>query len=440
MGLKFELTQSQRKGLFINQTLKQTISILAYNNIELIDFIKDQAMNNPLIEVDQYIDENYSTYQEYRSKETDSNAEINNLIDYVKSPSGNLYDFLLEQARFLNLSTLDFKYLSYFIYTVDENGYLSQPLESICSDLHIEKEKGEFILDILHGLEPAGIGARNLQESLLIQLQRKYSDNKLAQLIITDYFNLFASKKWSLIEKKLSVSIKKIQEIKDLIETLQPRPGLQFCESATVFIRPEACILKTDETLSIIILDKFISELKINSNYQVLLENENLEESKYLKAKYLEFKSLQNSLQQRQTILYRVTKAIVELQKEFFYKGPSVIRPLTLKDIADKLSVHESTVSRVISNKYIETNYGILPYKYFFNSKIGDKDIQKSSTYVKERIKSYIKEEDELKPFSDNSIKLILKEKENIDVSRRVIAKYREELNIPSSSKRKRYL
>ncbi|PAD83611.1 hypothetical protein CHH57_08930, partial [Niallia circulans] len=127
--------------------------------------------------------------------------------------------------------------------------------------------------------------------------------------------------------------------------------------------------------MSIIILDKFISELKIISNYQVLLENENLEESKYLKAKYLEFKSLQNSLQQRQTILYRVTKAIVELQKEFFYKGPSVIRPLTLKDIADKLSVHESTVSRVISNKYIETNYGILPYKYFFNSKIGDKDI-----------------------------------------------------------------
>ncbi|WP_303984323.1 hypothetical protein [Niallia circulans] len=117
-----------------------------------------------------------------------------------------------------------------------------------------------------------------------------------------------------------------------------------------------------------------------------------------------------------------------------------MIRPLTLKDIADKLSVHESTVSRVISNKYIETNYGILPYKYFFNSKIGDKDIQKSSTYVKERIKSYIKEEDELKPFSGNSIKLILKEKENIDVSRRVIAKYREELNIPSSSKRKRYL
>ncbi|PAD83612.1 hypothetical protein CHH57_08925 [Niallia circulans] len=166
-------------------------------------------MNNPLIEVDQYIDE-----------------KINNLIDYVKSPSGNLYDFLLEQARFLNLSTLDFKYLSYFIYTVDENGYLSQPLESICSDFHIEKEKGEFILDILHGLEPAGIGARNLQESLLIQLQRKYSDNKLAQLIITDYFNLFASKKWRLIEKKLSVSIKKIQEIKDLIETLQPRPGL----------------------------------------------------------------------------------------------------------------------------------------------------------------------------------------------------------------------
>lgn len=440
MSLKFELNQSQKKSLFINQALKQTISILAYNNMQLIQFIKDQAMSNPLIEMDEYMYDELLIYQEYKNGLPNANAEQNNLIEYAKSSKDNLCDFLLEQARLLKVSSIDFKYLSYLIYSVDDNGYISQSIEDICSDLDIGIEKGEFLLNILHGLEPAGIGARNLQESLLIQLQRKHSDNKLAILILSDYFEFFVHKKWDVIAKSLSVSVREIQEVKDLIETLQPRPGLAYGENHPIFVRPEVCILKVDGKLSILILDKFISKLKINNMYQVFLQNEESEESNYLKGKYLEFKTLQSSLQQRQTILYKVTKAIVEIQKDFFYKGPSAIKPLTLKDVADKLFVHESTVSRIVSNKYMETTYGIFPYKYFFNSAVGGKDKKESSSYVKDRIKYYVKQEDKLKPLSDNSIMLLLRKKESINVSRRVIAKYREELNIPSSSKRKRYI
>ncbi|MFT8323639.1 MAG: RNA polymerase factor sigma-54 [Bacillus sp. (in: firmicutes)] len=445
MDLQPNILQYQKTSMVLNHEMLQAISLLAYSTHDLLDFIREQALENPLIECDQCFKEVAAKVEGYelprKEKKQQQKDDIDSFMENVKDTSNiTLSAFLLEQAGLLKLSEKDDKCLTYFIHSLDENGYLTETIEEICSTLFITVEKGREYVKLLQSLEPIGVGASSLQECLLLQLEKKYPEDKLSYIIIAEYFVTFADKKWPYISKKLGVSLSDIQEVQRKILVLQPRPGVSFQQDVSLYIRPDVSVYPVNDQLEIQLNDPLFTKLTLHEDYQLLLQNKQGNEYEYIRKKYAEFQSLRNGLKQREAILLEISACIVEQQKEFFFKGPSKLKPLTLKQVADILGVHESTVSRVVSNKYMETSFGIVGLKSFFSQGMkGENETEVSSAAIKKIIIDLIKEEDKHKPLSDEKIKKILETNHNIFVSRRVITKYREELNISSSTKRKQF-
>ncbi|WP_445491962.1 RNA polymerase factor sigma-54 [Niallia sp. 03133] len=445
MNLQPNFSQYQKTSMVLNQEMLQTISLLAYSTHDLLDYIREQAMENPLIECEKCFKEVAAKIEGFditrAAKKQRQSDEINSIIENVKDQNNTtLSAFLLEQAGLLKLSEKEYKYLAYFINNLDDNGYLTTSMQDISTTLAITLEEGRNYLSLLQNMEPSGIGASNLQECLLLQLKKNYPNDKLAFTIMSEYFDLFAAKKWQKIAKELSISLSDIKLVQMKILELQPRPGLSFQHDLSLYIRPDISVHLVNDYFEIQLKDQLFSKLTVNKDYLPLLQNKKGIEYKYIRKKYAEFQSLSNSLKQREALLVDVCTMLVQMQEEFFYEGPSKLKPLTLKQIADALEIHESTISRIVSNKYVETSFGILSLKSFFSQGIkGENEQEISSTAVKKIITSLIAEEDKQKPYSDEKLKNVLESKYDIYVSRRVITKYREELNIPSSSKRKQF-
>ncbi|MGP7816413.1 RNA polymerase factor sigma-54 [Niallia sp. 01092] len=445
MNLQPTILQYQKAAMVLNHEMLQTISLLAYSTDDLLDYIREQAMENPLIECEQSLqnavaqgDGDEFPRKEKRQQNT---SEKNDIIENLKDTNGTtLAEFLLEQARLLKINENDYKKLAYFIYSLNENGYLTTSLEEIAANLSLTAEEGRNYLTLLQSLEPTGVGARNLQDCLLLQLKKKYPEDKLAAAIVADYFVLFAEKKWKKIAKELSVDVSAIQEVQMKVLELQPRPGLCFQQDLSLYIRPDVSVYCVNGNFEIQLKTQFFPKFTINEDYMFLLKNKKGKEYEYIHKKYAEFQSLRNGLKQREAILLQVSTIIAQLQSDFFDKGSSKLKPLTLKQVADALGVHESTISRVVANKYMETSFGIIPLKSFFSQGMkGENEKELSSAAVKKAMIDLIKEEDKKHPISDEKIKKLLETNHKMFVSRRVITKYREELNIPSSTRRKQF-
>ena len=346
------------------------------------------------------------------------------------------------QIRFLPLSETDRQQLEYLALNINEVGYLQRSLEELAEVMGVTSEEVERYVYILQSLEPVGVGARSLSECLLLQMRAKPVRDPLAEVIIENYLEMLAEKKWKLISKDLSVTMEEIQRVYDEIQTLEPRPGANFGGEPTRYITPDVTVEEVEGELIVIVNDDFIPKLTFNRQYRALLSsNENSEATDFVKKKYQHLQWLMKSIHQRQLTLYRVTEAIVKHQRKFFEEGVKALRPLTLKQIAEELGIHESTVSRATTNKYAQTPKGTFELKYFFHTAIASTTAEEnsSSAYVKQLLKQIIEEEDKTKPLSDQKIVKLLEEKEGVSISRRAIAKYREELGIPSSSMRKRF-
>lgn len=333
--------------------------------------------------------------------------------------------------------------IEYLIYSLDENGYLSSSVEEISSSLLVEKDNVLQGLRILQSFEPNGVGARNIQECLLLQLRTLNPRQLLAEKVVEEYLTFLANKKWKQISKQLSIPVEEVQFIFDLVQTLKPRPGHAFTSESTVYIQPDLFIEWFDEELITWVNDSILPKISISKQYHDLnaITVEDDSPLKYMQEKKQQVLWLLKSVKQRQQTLLKVTKAIARKQSKFFKYGYAYLIPLTLKEIAEEIGVHESTVSRATTHKYVQTPRGLFELKYFFSSslKADDDGSAASSLSVKEWIKKIIEDEEKRKPLSDQKIASILDQDYSIEVSRRTVAKYRDELNILPSSKRKRY-
>ena len=347
----------------------------------------------------------------------------------------SLFDYLEWQIHFLELDATQKKIAAEIIGNIDPDGYLNASLEEIASATRAEVRAIEEVLRKIQALDPPGIGARDLREALLIQLERKGSPATLAQAIVRDHMALLAKRDWKMLVKIFSVSEPEIKKAADLISRLEPKPGRSFYVEEPIAITPDATVsIKegTEDGLEIEIHNELIPELRINAEYRRMLREKGLDgkTKEFLKTRLASGMDFLKAIDLRGSTLRAITDEIVRAQPLFFTRGFSHLRPLRLKDIAERVHLHESTISRAIHGKYLKTPQGTIPYKSFFSQKVGvENDEGESQKSIMERIRSLVEKEDPLRPLSDQVIVKKLKE-EGITLARRTVAKYRETLKI----------
>lgn len=442
MNLKAGLLQQQTLKLAMTQELTQAIALLQYSVPELTSFLENKALENPLMQIE-YGNVQAMDPRKDRPKKTSRTVEKDKMswIEQIGTERKTLEDFLFSQMNLAQLGKEDRKIVNALIFSLDENGYLCVDIEIIALKLGVSSEIIELYLNKLQELEPAGVGARTLKECLFIQLKRLPKRNELAEKIVSEYFTPFAEKKWQDVAKTLGVKLNQIQEVFDLVQTLTPRPASQFQVENPAYVIPDVVIKWDGEDFSISVFDETIPKVSFNHEYYNRFSAYNDQQvNRFLQEKQHDFYWIARSLEQRKETLTRVAVKIVEKQQDFFRIGPSFLKPMTMKDISEELGIHESTVSRAVREKYAQTPFGTFELKSFFTSTLKTTSNETASSQrVKTAISELISSESKQKPLSDQEIVGLLKKNEGIVVSRRTIAKYRDQLGIPSSSKRRRY-
>jgi RNA polymerase sigma-54 factor len=440
MDLKAGLWQQQSLKLAMTQELTQAIALLQYSAQELSAFLENKALENPLLQVENnHIQPINPLIDRNRRKHT-KNTE-NDWIEQIAAKSSTNEDQLLNQLNLHKYSSNQLKIIKHLIQSLDVNGYLTSKPEEIAEKFGVHLELVEECIIVIQTLEPAGIGARNLQECLLIQLERENLKDDLALTILTHYFVPFAEKKWKQIAKELQIPLQKIQEIFDTVQQLNPRPGALLEQENASYIIPDAIVERFGDGFSVRLCDDILPKISFNDHYyQKLTTTKDSQVSRFLQEKVQDYQWIMKSIEQRKETLTRVVSKIVEKQTRFFEKGKDYLVPMTMKEVAGELDIHESTVSRAVKEKYVQTPIGTFPLKFFFTSTIQTVSNEStSSNQVKNEIASLIESEDKQRPLSDQEIVEKLKISQGIVVSRRTIAKYRDQLGIASSSKRKRF-
>ena len=453
MQMDLKLNISQKQKLILTQIMQQSINVLQMSAYDLREYIEKEFEENPILEADfnlieskdnidntqlsKYLNDRYDENYNYQHNNEDE-ASVFNFISDKKS----LKDYLYEQLGEIKSDIKIKKVVSYMIESLDSRGYLENTLEEICSDLGIDKEKVQNALEILQSLEPCGIGARDLKECLLIQLKSKGILDEIIKEIVLKYLEYIADCKYNYIAKELKITPKEVQAYGDIIKSLEPKPSRGYYTGEEVkFIIPDAYIVKIGDKYNVIMNKDIIPNITINNLYkQEILNGKNKKEVEYVKEKVNDAIGLINDIEQRNNTILKLLECIVKKQKAYFENGQEYLKPMTLRDLADEMDLHESTVSRAIKDKYILTSRGTVKIKDLFCNGIVSSGINGegvSTNTIKNKIKQLIQLENKNKPLSDQAICDLLK-KEHIDISRRTVAKYREELGIKSSSKRKR--
>lgn len=451
MKLSYGLTIEQTQKLTMTPELIQAIRILQFNTQELDSFVQEELLENPVLEFDKGREDPIIELREkihsddedrsYGQWEYSKDKEEYSYEQFV-SKEETLEDYLLLQLTFSSLKGKDLKVGRYLVEAIDDNGYLTVSTDNVAKLFNMEQDNVEKILDVIQTFEPHGVGARNLKECLIIQLAAKGLLDDVVEYIILNHLEDLGDNKLNKVSKKLGIPTNQVQMVCDLIRTLEPKPGRSFATDENVkYIVPDVIVEKMDDNYVVVSNESSIPHIMVSPYYNSLArEAKNDEElSKYLTDKFNSALWLIKSIEQRKRTIYNVVTAVVEHQKEFFDKGTKYLKTLTLKQVADDIGMHESTVSRSVNGKYMQTPRGIFEIKYFFSGGITGQDGEGvSSNSIKSIIKEIIDGEDSTKPYSDQDIVGILSEK-GIEISRRTVAKYREGMNILSSSKRRRY-
>lgn len=458
MDFTYNLTQEQK--LILTQEMQLSIKVLQMGVNDLREYINNEFSENPILDMKEdfsgntveekkefdkydykelvkYLEfDNYGA-QSYSSYDNDEEISPFNFISEKKSLKGFLHEQLLEVQVEEYLKQVG----DYIIECLDNKGYLEISLEDICKELLINEELGEEALKIVQDLEPYGIAARDLKECLIVQLTKLgMKDNKL-EYIVQNNLQDIADNKYNNIAKALDISPREAQRYGDVIKKLEPKPSRGFFTGDDVkFVIPDAEIRNIQGEFYIIMNDGILPRLSISNAYKdIIKSNKNNDESNYVKEKLNKAIFLIKSIEQRRSTLYKVLENILGKQIEYFEKGINYLKPMALKEISEVLQVHESTVSRAIKDKYILTSFGTVKIKDLFVSgmslKGNDEDVAVGT--IKRKIKEIIENENKEKPVSDQQVCDKLNS-ESVNISRRTVAKYREELGIKASSKRKR--
>jgi RNA polymerase sigma-54 factor len=377
--------------------------------------------------------------QEYKYKSTyDGDEESFERVPVIEK---TLYDHLHEQLSYLKLSKEEQLIGKYIIGNISPKGYLVCTAQEMAEELSLSIENVEKIIKIIQTFDPPGVGAHDLRESLLIQLEEKGYKDSVAYRIVDKFINVLDKKSILQISRSMGIPFEKAQQAMDIIKTLSPTPAYGRFESSAIPIVPDLIVERIGEEYVIYHNDKNFPKLRVNPGYRHLLKpgtKVSKDTRKYVREKLEQARWLLNSINQRRSTMIKVMEAIVDEQNEFFEKGPAFLKPLIMEDIARKVSMNVATISRVSNGKYVQTPQGVYEIKYFFNSGIANEDGgETSKRHVKSRIEEIIRAEDTEQPLSDQEIYHKLQE-EKIMLARRTVTKYREELKILPARFRKR--
>lgn len=454
LDLNVKMTQEQR--LIMTQNMQQSIKLLQMSLHDLREHISNEYSENPILEVNEehqpeeneisnfenldhkkLAEELYDDYRDNTEKiytKEEDNSPLNFIADKT-----SLKDFLYEQLGEVGYDTYLIDICKYIIESLDNRGYLEISIEEISGELNISLDDVNKALEIVQDLEPYGIGARNIKECLIIQSKKLNVFDETIEEMINNHLKNIAMNKFDVVGKALNISVREAQRYGDIIKKLEPKPSRGFYTGDDVnYIIPDAEIKNINGEFFIVMNESVLPKLTINKMYKNVLEiDENSETSNYVKEKINQAMFLIKSIEQRKNTLYKVLETLLKKQNDFFKNGFESIKPLTLKEVADEIKMHESTVSRAVKDKYVLTSFGTIKIKDLFASAANASNEDIATIKIKNAIKKIISEENVHKPFSDQNISEKLEEM-NMKISRRTVAKYREELGIKSSAQRKR--
>jgi len=490
MALETKLYQKLSQQLVMTPQLRQAIKILQVSRAELETLIDEEMEQNPVLEegVEQEAEETpeprtdttaetngtgsdeWSEVREHR--ETTAEVEPSSRMDGIdwkeyldnysndwhgsysateeyddeKRPtlentlvrSRSLTENLIWQLRMTGIDRQEEEIAALLIGNMDDDGYIQVDIEDVAFQTRRDFDLVETALQHIQSLDPPGVGARNLRECLLLQLRADQKEGSIADRIVRDHLSLLESKRYDRIAKELGCTIDDVVEAARYISNLEPKPGRNFEESDVRYITPDVFIQKVGDEWIVTLNDDGLPRLRVSGYYRrVLSDNTTGDAKRYVQDKMRSAAWLIKSIQQRQRTLFLVTNSIVKFQREFFEHGISQLKPLVLKDVANDIGMHESTVSRATANKYAHTARGTFELKFFFTSSLQGADGDEvSAESVKERIRTIIAAEDTKRPLSDQHIAKMLSD-ENVEIARRTVAKYREMMAILPSSKRR---
>lgn len=467
MKLGNTLSQRQTQRLVMTHDLRQSIELLSLSTLELSDKIQNELLENPMLDEvgldeKQKMPELFSFEEVKRieklnhEKSTDVNWQESYSLEgpksynqeasdrnqkYIESTSRgiSLEEHLLSQLRLIRISAKEYEIGEVLVSMIDDQGFIKQDLDELALEMKCTKSKILKVLKIIQELDPIGIGARDIQETLLVQARILYPENVVLHKLISEFLSDLEKVEYKKIARNLGVAEEDVSQLARLIKKLEPYPATLHQGKKVDYVVPDVVVKQIGSEFNIFINDEWLPKLSIQEEYKELLNTKlPATEKEYFQTKYSSAQWLIRSIQQRRQTLQRVVSSIIDFQVDFFRGGITNIRPLTLKEIAEKLNLHESTISRITTNKYIQTTWGIFELKWFFSSGVKSTEGGKeSSKKIHEIIRSLVKEEDELNPLSDQDI-VDLMEKKGIEIARRTVAKYRKVLRILPSNQRKR--
>ena len=496
MALEIKLNQKLSQTLVMTPQLQQAIKLLQLGRMEYLEVIERELLENPFLEdaregteiptdralestpgmndapdnpIGEFIDPDFDsasvpldtidagTANRLNEMEYDSGGEQfaegfgkgrrNDFdgerpsVEGIACSSEGLASHLLWQLRTNELSAEDQRIALQIVGNLDRNGYLCAAIEEIAELCPAAVEDVERVLPIVQSLDPSGIAARDLKECLMIQLDHLGMRGSVAWQVVESHLPDLELRRYEVVSKSLKVTVDEVYEAIRCIQRLEPRPGRPFVDDAPVYITPDVYVKKVGDEYIVSLNDNGIPKLRLSPRYQELLQKAAgvrvLPDREYLQDRVRSASWLIKSIHQRQQTIYKVTESIMRHQREFLEHGISALRPLVLKDISQDVGMHESTISRVTTNKYVHTPQGVFELKFFFTSGLKSNEGEVSSESVKDRIRDLVAKEDQKKPLSDQAIVQLLRA-EGVDIARRTVAKYREMMNILSSSRRKK--
>jgi RNA polymerase sigma-54 factor len=471
MALEHRLEFRMLQKLILTPQLQQAIKLLQMPQIELSQMLTNELVENPLLE--EIVDESDSDEQGVEKPHVasdDAEIPLERLVgfsvdDYFDTRSydgrdlgyfspdvtpsqtleqfvcqdNTLYDHLLWQLRLLSVPVTVRNVAEVVIGNIDDNGYLQATVQEIAEYFDSNIEIAMEAIRLVQGLDPRGVGAQDIKECLILQLDALDLRGTLVEDLIRNNLHDIERRRYQNLAQSYGRSLDEIKKAVKVIEGLEPKPGSGMSGTQPIYIKPDVFVIWDDEDFRIILNDESIPNVRINSFYRKLLSNKHSlkkEEKEYLEERLRSAVWLLKSLDHRNKTIYRVTESILNFQRNFFLQGVSQMRPLNLKTVAAELDMHESTISRATSNKYLSCSHGLFNFRFFFSSSVNSSTGSVSSTSVKDLIKKIVSGEDPAKPLSDRKIADTLKNF-SIKVARRTVAKYRDELKIPSQSLRK---
>lgn len=424
-GLQITQAQTQAQRLVLGQALQQSVMMLQYDAVDLTSYLENLSLENPLFDV--------------RSRLA-SGGEINlsGQIEGGQTKQISLFEHLLMQVQLTMRDTPLRQVVYQLIERIDTRGYLPEDIDKLEQELGIEKVVLADAITLVQQLDPPGVGARTLQECLLLQSRFESSEaSKYASQILEEYYPLLLAHQFDQLRQRTHLSVDQMTQALAFIKTLSANPGSLFDNDDTEYLVPELRISCDDNGLRLFYLGSIEPEIIFaDSTYQTLIASSDTEVHQYIQHKYREYTDIVTAMRRRKETLIMIMRQIMIAQYQYFTKKDVPLAPLLLRDVAQKLQINESTVSRAIRHKYVQTPRGVLPLKVFFSKYAVQGDYKVSVDTVQKKIAAMVAEEDKQRPLSDNAISMKLTQL-GWPIARRTVAKYREQLDIPSARRRR---